>query len=141
MKLKTLIFTLLIGSGLLSSCSDDANIIPQEENLNGTWNLKNLSEGFAGLNENYPDGAITWTFNAQNQTIIVDNNVPASEGFVFNSGTYNYSITTVNNQEYLNIDSGEFGGLSISTNNNLVIDQNVMSSGVGADGFILSFEK
>ena len=141
MKLKTLIFTLLIGSRLLSPCSNDTNINPKKENLNGPSNLKKLSAGFAGLDENYPNGAITWTFNAQNQTIIVDNNIPASEGFIFDSGTYNYSITTVNNQEYLNIDSGEFGGLSISTNNNLVIDQNVMSSGVGADGFILSFEK
>ena len=140
MKLKALILILLIGSGLLNSCSDDADIVPQQEKLNGTWNLKNLSGGFAGLDENYPDGAITWTFNPQNQTIIVDNNIPASERFIFNSGTYNYSITTVGGQKYVNIDSDEYGGLTIA-NNSLTIDQNKISWGVGADGFILSFEK
>lgn len=140
MKLKTLILTLLIGSGILISCSDDADILPQEEQLNGTWNLKNLSGGFAGLNENYSNGTITWTFNPQNQTIIVDNNIPASEGFIFSSGTYNYSITIAGGQKYVNIDSDEYGGLTISANN-LTIDQNKISWGVGTDGFILNFEK
>lgn len=140
MRLKTLIFILFIGIGLLNSCSDDTDIIPKEEELNGTWNLKNLSAGFAGLDENYPDGAITWTFDPQNQTIIIDNNQPASEPFIFESGTYNYTVTVVNNQKYLNIDSDEYGGLTISTNS-LTIDQNNISWGVGADGFILKFEK
>lgn len=140
MKLNALIFTLVVGAALLISCSDDAGVIPQEANLNGTWNLKNLSGGFAGLNENYANGTITWTFNPQNQTIIIDNNQPASEPFIFESGTYNYTVTVVNNQKYLNIDSDEYGGLTISTNS-LTIDQNKISWGVGADGFILSFEK
>ena len=141
MKLKALILTLLLGIGLLISCSkDDTNILPQEEFLNGTWNLKNLSGGFAGLNENYSGGTITWTFNSQNQTIIIDNNEPASKSFIFDSGTYNYSIIEINNQKYLNIENDEYGGLIISTNS-LTIDQNEISWGVGADGFVLYFEK
>lgn len=141
MKLKALILTLLLGTGLLVSCSkDDTNILSQEELLNGTWNLKNLSGGFAGLNENYSGGAITWTFNSQNQTIIVVNNEPASTSFIFESGTYNYSIIEISNHKYLNIENDEYGGLII-LNNNMTIDQNKISSGVGADGFILKFEK
>lgn len=141
MKLKTFILTLFLGIGLLISCTkDETNILPQEEYLNGVWNLKNLSGGFVGLNENYPTGAITWTFNAQNQTIIVNNNNQASTSFIFESGTYNYSIIEVNDQKYLQIDSEEYGGLTISANN-LTVDQNEISWGFGADGFVLYFEK
>lgn len=141
MKLKNLLFTLLLGIGLLSSCSkNNSNSIPPVELLNGTWSLKNLSGGFPGLNENYPDGAITWTFNSQDQTINVNNNEPASMSFIFDSGTYNYSIIEINSQKYLNIENDEYGGLDISINN-LTIDQNIISNGVGADGFLLKFEK
>ena len=141
MKLQTLILTLFVGIGLLASCSkDDTNNIPQEELLKGTWSLKNLSGGFAGLDENYADGIITWTFNSQNQTIIIDNNEPSSKSFTFDSGTYNYSIIEISGQKYLKIENDEYGGLTIITNN-LTIDQNKISSGVGADGFILKFEK
>lgn len=140
MKLKALIVTLVFGIGILVGCSNETSIAPQKELLNGVWNLKNLSGGFAGLDENYPAGTITWTFSSQNQTIIVDNNAPASVSFIFDNGTYNYSIIEVSNQKYLNIDSYEYGGLTISTNE-LTIDQNKISSGVGADGFILYFEK
>lgn len=140
MKLETLTLTLLLGIGLLIGCADDSNNIPQEELLNGTWSLKNLSGGFVGLDENYPDGTITWTFNSQNQTIIIDNNEPTSKSFIFDSGAYNYSIIEINNQKYLNIENDEYGGLTIS-NNSLTVDQNEISWGVGADGFILNFEK
>ena len=37
------------------------------------------------------------------------------------------------------IDDNEFGGLII-LNNNLTIDQNLTSTGTGADGFIYSFQ-
>ena len=140
MKFKNLFLTLLFGIGLLVGCTDDTNISPQDQSLNGTWKLINLSGGFAGLNENYPSGTITWTFNSQNQTIIVDNNEPTSKSFIFDSGTYNYSIIEINNQKYLKIENDEYGGLTISTNS-LTVDQNDISWGVGADGFILIFEK
>lgn len=140
MKLEPFINILFIGVVLVSSCSDETEIIPKEQELNGIWDLKNLSGGFAGINEDYADGEITWTFNPKNQTIIIDNNQPASESFIFKSGAYSYSVTVVNNQKYLNINSSEYGGISI-TNNSLIIDQNNISDGIGADGFILHFEK
>ena len=83
MKLKLIILTLFLGVGLLIYCSkEDKNISSTEALLNGTWNLKNLSGGFAGLNENYSIGTITWAFNVQNKTIIVNNNVPESKKYI-----------------------------------------------------------
>lgn len=141
MKLKALLLTLFLGVGLLISCTkNDTNILPTEELLNETWNLKNLSGGFAGLNENYSRGTITWTFNPQTQTIIINNTVPARKSFVFDSGTYDYSVIEINNQKYLKIENAEYGGLTI-TSDSLIIDQNQLSYGVGADGFILRFKK
>lgn len=140
MNFKVFICTLLFGMGLLSGCSNKTNVTPQEATLKGTWNLIHLSGGFAGLDEHFQNGTITWTFNTQNQTITVNNTNQASTGFTFGNGTYNYEIVEVNNQEYIHIESSEYGGLNLSTQN-LIIDQNVISNSVGADGFKLSFEK
>lgn len=142
MKINILILTMFFGFCILSGCSsDDDNTVSQkEESLNGTWDLKNLSGGFPGLDESYAPGEITWTFDTQNETIIIENNNSASTAFIFVSGTYNYSVITENNQKYLNINGDEYGGLTISPDS-LIIDQDQISYGVGADGFILSFEK
>lgn len=141
MRNNIVIWTWLLGLGLLISCSkNEINTSSQEELLKGTWILKNLSGGFAGLNENYSSGTIIWTFNAQNQTLTVYNNEPASKSFVFDSGIYNYSIIEINNQKYLNIEHSEYGGIILSANS-LKVDQNETSWGVGADGFVLYFEK
>lgn len=139
MKLKTLIITLLFGIGLIGGCSDKTDFAPQQDLLNGTWNLKNLSVGFAGLDEDFSAETITWTFNSQNQTIIVNNNdTAASTKCFFDNGTYNYSIAKVSNQKYLNIDNDEYGGLTILTNT-LTIDQNKISNGIGSRWFYSVF--
>lgn len=141
MNVKTVILVFLLGIGLLTGCSDDTDITPPAPSLNGTWHLKNLSGGIAGINEHYPNGTITWNFDSRNQTIIIVNNNQSSTRIIFDSGTYNYSIIEVNKQQYLQINSEEYGGLTLSTNNLLTIDQNEISWGVGADGFVLNFEK
>src|SRR5690554_5794038 len=140
MKSKTLIITLLFGIGLIVGCSDKTDITPQQDLLNGTWNLKKLTGGFAGIDINYSEGAKTWTFNAQNQTILVNNNDTASTNYIYDNGTYHYSITEIKNQKYLNIENDEYGEFTVSTNT-LTIDQNKISNGVRDDGFILYFEK
>lgn len=56
---------------LLASCSsNDDNESTQPESLNGIWNIKNIQGGFAGIDDDYETGVITWTFN--NQTIRID---------------------------------------------------------------------
>ena len=129
---------MILGIVFFTNCNsdDDSN---QAETLNGIWNVKNISGGFAGIDDEYDAGIITWTFN--NQVITIVNN--ESQGNIysgFESGTYNYSINEVNGNNYITINNAEYGGYALSINN-LTIDQNQTSSGSGADGFMLQFER
>jgi hypothetical protein len=109
------------------------------EILNGIWNVKNISGGFAGIDDDYDTGIITWTFN--NQILTIENN--ESQGNIysgFESGTYYYSTNEINGNNYIIINNAEYGGFTLSVNN-LTINQNETSSGSGADGFMLQFER
>jgi len=70
-------------------------------------------------------------------TVLNNNTNDVEDGL--DSGTYNYSLLDDGNNTFLIIDDNEFGGLII-LNNNLTIDQNLTSTGTGADGFIYSFQ-
>tara|TARA_B110000902_G_C13712324_1_gene361775 strand:- start:55 stop:471 length:417 start_codon:yes stop_codon:yes gene_type:complete len=138
MKIGKLTLIMILGIVFFTNCNsdDDSN---QAETLNGIWNVKNISGGFAGIDDEYDAGIITWTFN--NQVITIVNN--ESQGNIysgFESGTYNYSINEVNGNNYITINNAEYGGYALSINN-LTIDQNQTSSGSGADGFMLQFER
>jgi len=49
------------------------------------------------------------------------------------------SILNDGNNTFLIIDGNEYGSITVLTNN-LIIDQNLTSTGTGADGFIYSFQ-
>jgi hypothetical protein len=138
MKIVKLSLLMILSLGFFTSCNndDDSN---QVETLNGIWNVKNISGGFAGIDDDYDSGVITWTFN--NQVLTVENN--ESQGNIysgFESGTYNYSTNEINGNNYILINDDEYGGFTLSINN-LIINQNETSSGSGADGFMLQFER
>lgn len=142
--MKTLkILTLIIstGLGILTSCTNNDDST-QMEIINGTWNLKNVSGGIAGINVDYNSGDIIWIFDSQNQTITVENNSsqnPNYEGL--NSGIYNYSVFETSGNSYLKIDGTEFA-MYIISENHLLLDQNETSTeGDGADGFLLRLEQ
>jgi hypothetical protein len=138
MRIRKLCLLIILSLVFFTNCnSDDAS--NQAETLNGIWNVKNISGGFAGIDDDYEAGLVTWTFN--NQVITIENN--ESQGNIysgFESGTYNYSINEVNGNNYITINNAEYGGYTLSINN-LTIDQNQTSSGSGADGFMLQFER
>ncbi len=120
---------------LLVGCntSDDTGKDP----INGVWDLRNISGGFAGINDDYPPGIITWSFSKKNSVLTVINNNGTNTIYDgFESGKYPYSILQIDKVLYLEIDGNEFGGLVISQNE-LVIDQNICVSGNGVDGFVL----
>lgn len=107
----------------------------------GVWNLKNVSGGFAGVDDDFNDGAIIWTFNLQNGTLVVQNNNDSNAIYDgLDSGTYTFSILEKGQKEYLLVDNSELGGMSL-LQNEMVIDQNKMSTANGADGFILKLQK
>jgi hypothetical protein len=138
MKIGKLSLLLLLGIIFFTNCSNDDE--PTElESYNGTWNIKNISGGIAGIEDEYETGIITWTFN--NQILTVENN--AVQGYIysgFESGTYNYSTSEINGINYIIINNTIFGSYTLSLTS-LTINQNESASGSIDDGFILQFEK
>ena len=119
---------------LLSSCSTNNNLSIEQK-----FYLVNVSGGFAGVNFNFDKGQIIWTFNEQNSTLNIKKNT--NESFSgLNEGIYSYSIVNINNNLFLHIDENELGGVSTSENG-MIIDENMRSTGSGADGFIMTLEK
>ena len=138
MKIGKLSLLMILSLIVFTNCNndDDSN---QTETLNGIWNVKNISGGIAGIDDDYGTGIITWTFN--NQVLTIENN--ESQGNIysgFESGTYNYSINEINGVNFITINNAEYGSYTLSINN-LTINQNETTNGSGADGFILQFER
>jgi hypothetical protein len=140
MKIGKLSLLMILGIVLFTSCNSNNNDdLTESESIIGIWNVKNISGGIAGIEDEYETGIITWVFN--DQTLTVENN--ESQGNIysgFESGTYNYSATEINGINYIIIDNAEYGGYILS-NNNLIINQNVTTSGSSADRFMLQFER
>jgi hypothetical protein len=128
---------IFLGLSLMFGCSDDES--NQTETLNGIWNLKNVSGGLAGINIDYNHGDVKWSFNLENNTLIVENNIittgPEDIYAGLESGTYNIEITQSGEIQTLFINNTERGVL-ILLNDNLKIDD-----GLYADGFITEFER
>ena len=108
--------------------------------LEGTWDLVNLSGGIIGVDCNYDPGVITWTFDGD-KIIVNDNNISTScMGVGLGTGSYSYSIFESNGGQFLFLDDAEFGGIMLLINE-LIVDQNNLSTGNGADGFLFRLEK
>lgn len=125
---------------ILISCSDaddkiQKTILPSPE----SWSLVKVSGSIAGVNNTFPEGMITWSFNEVNHTITVVNNNPNSslEDF-FDSGVNNYSI--INNPigaictQNIEINATDFGCFT-KTANKITISQLI------TDGFDLELIK
>lgn len=119
---------------LISSCSDSYDSV--DDILNGTWNVANVSGGFAGMDQDFESGTITWTFDASSSMLTVANNNVLVDVIYdgLDSGTYSYSILKIDSKNHLVIDDQEFAGISFA-NELLFLNQNEISTGSGADGF------
>ncbi len=138
MKSKILVLVVVGFCGVIASCNDDS---PQASTINGTWNLKNISGGLAGINDDYNQGIIKWIFDSHALTLTVENNNSQNTIYDgFESGIYSYSVLESGDNSYLIVEDTEFGGYTL-TENNLMIDQNKTSTGSGADGFIIELER
>ena len=140
--MKTKFLCLLIFAlGFTTSCKND-NDLPKATEIQGTWDLVNVSGGFAGVNCDYSQGEITWTFE-NNQLTVDDNYIGdtmqiCSSGLSLSSGSY--SVLESNGNLFLVLEGQEAGGITIA-DDVLVIDTNVYSTGSGADGFVYRLER
>ncbi len=137
------IYFLLACSLFLSQSCTLNDVEPQSEfdYVNGTWNLQNVSGGFAGVDDDFENGAILWTFNTNNGQLKVINNSDGSSIYSgLETGSYPFSIQASSDASILYINTREYGGLG-ELKNGFLINQNEMANGSGADGFLLKFKK
>ena len=137
--MKIWICTVILTIGLLACSGGDD--VAQKDIVAGTWNVQNISGGFAGINDDYATGTITWTFNDTSKTLQVTNNNEADviyDGLP--TGQYNYSILSMENELFLTINGQESFGIAVF-NQQLLLDENKKTTGTGADGFQIVLSK
>jgi hypothetical protein len=107
MKIGKLTLIMILGIVFFTSCNNEDDSI-QTTNLNGTWNLKNVSGGFPGIDVDYENGIVTWQFVPEFENLIVlsslINNGPQSAYLPLQSGNYNYAVTETNGKTFIEIE-------------------------------------
>ena len=119
------------------SCDNDDNE-PDVETINGVWNLTNVRGGFVGVDIDYAEEEVRWTFNMDNGTLIVENNIittgPEDIYAGFDTGEYNVSIEENEGVQTLFVNDINRGVITF-LDGNLQIDERV------SDGFLFEFER
>jgi len=122
--MRKIIFILL--SVLLINCSVDSDLQTPAE-TNPKWSLIQSIGGVAGTTTIFEENEINWTFNRVGGSLLVEHNISGISD-ALDPGTYDYSIRNIANQDFLFIDTIEYG-LIIINRNRFVIDQNTASDG------------
>lgn len=141
MKNVILFSAILFGLSIFMGC-DKKDDTPQKVTLDGTWNLKNIRGGFAGVDDDFELGLVTWTFDEPSSTLAVVNN--STQEFIYSgyeTGTYTYIIFSYSNGNKFMIINGTEHGKFIIQENLLTINENELQSGPAADGFVFEFIK
>ena len=120
----------------LNGCSTDGTA-ENNDKLNGTWSLINVSGGFAGIDKDLEKGEIVWKFDAGEGTLVVSKNYgPYDHYYGLPIGTYTYTVLEGKGQYYLQLNDKEVGEVVVARSK-LLLDQNSTTSGSGADGFVM----
>lgn len=93
---KIMVMMAMAAAYMFTGCSEDDN--DNATVLQGRWNLIDVTGGFGGENEQYQRGEVTWSFNENNETIVVTDNrlnsPEPAEPLSLPEGTHNYTIET-----------------------------------------------
>ncbi|TBN04669.1 hypothetical protein EYD45_05245 [Hyunsoonleella flava] len=129
------------------SVNDDTpEIQDQQEAQVFQWHLTNVSGGIAGVDIDFETDTIIWVFSVDfvgNGVLNVQNqNSDSSKEDGLDTGVYSISIPVYDSQSILFINGDEYAGLLTPTEEDLIINQNITSSGAtGSDGFIYTFKR
>lgn len=140
MKTKTVFVLLCFIVGLITSCSTTTTSIDNQNNtINGSWHLKNVSGGLMGINIDYQPGDVKWTFDTTTNTLAVENTIittgPEDLYAGLDTGTYTYEIQVEETTQTLYINNVARGSIQLENNySTLTIDD-----GVAADGMMTTF--
>ena len=127
----------MVVSVLFLSCNnDDVNSNPVET-IAGTWKMQNVNGGLLGVNVDYREGDVDWTFDTDSQSVRVVNRIlttgPEDIYAGPETGAYPYDIQQLGETEIFYLNDEVMGGIILS-GNTLTID-----SGSDADGLVTIF--
>ncbi len=109
------------------SCSSDDDNPGTDVNssaLGGKWNLVNISGGFLGVDHDFENGVIIWDFNENSKTITVtNNNTDTTINDILPTGTYPYSLMTIQGNQELFITEISRGNFELSGNEFIINEQ------------------
>lgn len=106
-----------------------------------TWHLIKTNGGIAGANDEFSLNTIVWSFNEVSELLVIENNnTDDTKQDFLDSGTYSFSITTINGENFIFIDAIEYGQITMESNQ-FTIDENNKTTGQSADGFIYTFQR
>lgn len=109
--------------------------------LEGSWNLVNISGGFAGIDQDIEAGEVLWTFDRQLSMLTIEKRQEPEAPFGgLPSGAYSYSLLPMDGKLYLIVDGAEEGEIFLQEGQ-LVLDGNSRSEGSGADLFVFIFQR
>ena len=135
MKTISILAAMAVGT-LFLSCNNDDDATPVES-ISGTWKMQNVSGGLQGINIDYQDGDVDWTFDTDSQTVRVENRIlttgPEDIYAGPETGSYPYEVEQLGQTQILYLDEEVMGGIILS-GNTLTID-----SGSDADGLVTIF--
>ncbi len=128
---------ILTASCILASCKlDDPQEISTYEFLSGAWSLVNVAGGFAGVDDDFEEGVITWTFNPANQTVLVENqNTEPVLMDILPSGTYSFEIVEREGLEELVVNDQNLGIIDCVDLHLVHVDQRAV------DGVAITFSR
>tara|TARA_R110002049_G_scaffold38978_2_gene120380 strand:+ start:38727 stop:39137 length:411 start_codon:yes stop_codon:yes gene_type:complete len=129
---------------MLTNCSIDKNDDTPEEITIAQWNLTHVSGGIAGVDIDFELGEIIWVFDEYNGVLSIGNtNTDNTLEDGLDSGEYSFFFTEDAPNVYITISGTERGSITVSEDQkHFILNQNeTLSGGTGADGFIYEFEK
>ena len=135
--MKTISILAAIAAGtLFLSCNNDDDATPVES-ISGTWKIQNVSGGLQGVDIDYQEGDVDWTFDTDSQTVRVENRIlttgPEDIYAGPETGSYPYEVEQLGQTQILYLDDEVMGGIILS-GNTLTVD-----SGSDADGLVTIF--
>lgn len=131
-------FLFAVAAAILLSCNNNDDNNPTQT-INGTYELKSVRGGIVGINDEFPDGAITWTFQDNGTVAVWNTNTDDSKQDLIASGNYVYTFqpnpaTPESCAQALYIDGVSYGCVAVS-------EDTLMLNQVETDGYEVTLEK
>ena len=103
------------------SCNNTDDNNPTPQNVEGTWRLASVRGGIAGINDEFSDGSIVWTFETGGNISVLNSNTDESKQDLIETGDYVYTfqpnpVTPETCAENIYIDGVSYGCYTIDGN-------------------------